>query len=314
MSIIKLKVPGSTSNLGSGFDTLGLALDLHLIVRFELLQGSAATPNGLDIRVRGEGAETILQMEHNLIVVAFDRLCRELGRERPPLRIDIENRLPLRRGLGSSGAAIIAGLVAANLFFGENFSAMELLEMACAMEHHPENASASLLGGLTVNGAENLRLQFARFVPPSDWVAACFVPDLEIATIEARAVLPEMIPHRDAVQNVQRVAMLVAAFARREPSLLRFGVQDFLHQPYRRALVPGFADICAAADKVGAYASFLSGSGSTIMAIGPSLRGKKIATAMAEVAARFALTGRTMVLKFAREGVDYTMRKRKRAN
>jgi homoserine kinase len=305
MSIIKLRVPGSTSNLGSGFDTLGLAIDLHLIVRFELLR------NGFEIHARGEGAETILQMEHNLIVVAFDRLCRELGRERPPLRIDIENRLPLKRGLGSSGAAIIAGLVAANLFFDEKFSAMELLEMACDMEHHPENASASLLGGLTVNGVENGRLQCARFVPPSEWVAACFVPDLEIATSEGRALLPEMIAHRDAVQNVQRVATLVAAFAKHEPSLLRFGVQDFLHQPYRRSLVTGFNEICAAADAAGAYASFLSGSGSTIIAIGPSQRGKKIANAMATAAAQFNLAGKSLVLKFARDGVDRVMRWRR---
>lgn len=305
MSIIKLRVPGSTSNLGSGFDTLGLAIDLQLIVKFQLMR------KGFEIHARGEGAETILQMEQNLIVVAFDRLCRELHRERPPLRIDIENRLPLKRGLGSSGAAIIAGLVAANLFFDEKFSAMELLEMACDMEHHPENASASLLGGLTINGVENGRLHCVCFLPPSEWIAACFVPDLEIATSEGRAVLPETIAHRDAVQNVQRVTMLVAAFAKREPSLLRFGVQDFLHQPYRQSLVPGFAEICAAADRAGAYASFLSGSGSTIMAIGPSQRGRKIANAMAHAAAQFNLSGKALVLKFARYGVDRVMRKRK---
>lgn len=305
MSIIKLRVPGSTSNLGSGFDTLGLAVDLHLIVRFELLR------SGFEIHARGEGAETILNLEQNLIVIAFDRLCRELHVERPPLRIDIENRLPLKRGLGSSGAAIIAGLVAANLFFDEKFSAMELLEMACEMERHPENVSASLLGGMTVSGVNNGRVQCTRFVPPSEWVAACFVPDLEIATSEARAILPESIPHRDAVQNTQRVATLVAAFAKREPSLLRFGVQDFLHQKYRKALIPGFEEIRAAADDTGAYASFLSGAGSTIMAICPSQRGKKISTAMAQAAARFDLSGKTMVLKFAREGVDRVMRKRR---
>jgi len=305
MSIIKLRVPGSTSNLGSGFDTLGLAIDLHLIVRFELLH------SGFEIHTRGEGAGTILQLEQNLIVVAFDRLCRELQIERPPLRIDIENRIPMKRGFGSSGAAIIAGLVAANLFFDQKFSAMQLLEMACEMEHHPENVSASLLGGLTVNDLENGRLQCTRFVPPSEWVAACFVPELEIATHTARALLPENIPHRDAVQNTQRVATLVAAFAKREPSLLRFGVQDFLHQKYRKALIPGFEEICAAADRAGAYASFLSGSGSTILAICPSQRGKKISTAMAQAAARFDLSGKTMVLKFAREGVDRVMRKRR---
>jgi len=306
MSIIKLKIPGSTSNLGSGFDTLGLAIDLYLIVKFELLR------EGFELRARGEGAETILQLEQNLIVTAFDSLCGELGVERPPLRIDIENHLPLKRGLGSSGAAIIAGLVAANLFFAKKFSAMQLLKMATEMEHHPENASASLLGGLTVNGVDNGRLYCTRFVPPSEWVAACFVPDLEIATSAARAVLPQSIPHRDAVQNTQRVATLIAAFARREPSLLRFGVQDFLHQPYRQALIPGFPEICAAADQAGAFASFLSGSGSSIMAICSSRSVKKISMAMAQAAAQQGLSGKAMILRFAHEGVDRVLQKRKR--
>lgn len=311
MSIIKLRVPGSTSNLGSGFDTLGLAVDLRLVVSLEVLRQNEPA-GGFEIHARGEGAETLVQMEHNLIVAAIERLFRDLHREPPALRIDIDNHLPLKRGLGSSGAAIIAGLVAANLFCEQKLSAMELLEIACDMEHHPENASASLLGGLTVNGVENGRLHCARFLPPSDWIAACFVPDLEIATSAGRAVLPEMIPHRDAVQNSQRLDLLVAAFAKREPSLLRFGVQDFLHQPYRQSLVPGFAGICAAADGAGAFASFLSGSGSTVMAIASRQRGRRIANAMAQAAAQFGLAGRALVLGFARHGEHRVKRRRGR--
>lgn len=307
MAIIKLRVPGSTSNLGSGFDTLGLAVDLRLVVSLQVLRQNEPA-GGFEIHARGEGAETLVQMEHNLIVAAIERLFRDLHREPPALRIDVDNRLPLKRGLGSSGAAIIAGLVAANHLCSEKLSAMELLRIACDMEHHPENASASLLGGLTVNGVENGRVHCVRFLPPADWVAACFVPDLEIATSAGRAVLPERIAHRHAVQNTQRLAMLVAAFAKREPALLRFGVQDFLHQPYRQSLIPGFAEICAAADGAGAYASFLSGSGSTIMAIAPSRHGRKIADAMAQAAVPFSLAGRALVLRFARDGV---MRKRK---
>ncbi len=302
MPPLTLRVPASTSNLGSGFDALGLAIDLPLTVKFEIIQ------NGRQIQVRGEGAALIQQEENNLLLQAFDRACREIGCELPPLKIEIDNRIPLKRGLGSSGAAIIAGLVGANLLLGKKLSRQQLLNLASEMEGHPENASASLLGGLTVNGAENGEVKLQRFVPPNDWVAAAFIPDLEIATHDARRVLPETLPREEAVKNVQRVAILVSAFAKRDASLLKFGVQDWLHQPYRKALVPGFDDFIAAAYEAGAFAAFLSGSGSTILAICTKRQAKKIAEAMANVAIHYKLTGRVAVLKFARRGVQQMLK------
>lgn len=294
---LTLRVPASTSNLGSGFDTLGLAIDLPLTVKFEI--GIA----GRHIRAQGEGAALLEQERDNLLLQAFDRACREMGRELPPLRIEINNPIPLKRGLGSSGAAIIAGLVGANLLLGKKLSRPQLLNLANELEGHPENASASLLGGLTVNGVENGEVKLQRFLPPEDWVAVAFIPALEIATHDARRVLPEMLSREDAVKNVQRVSVLVAAFAKRDPALLKFGVQDWLHQPYRKALIPGFDDFIAAAYAAGAFAAFLSGSGSTILAIGAKRQAKKIAEAMASVAVQNKLTGKTAVLKFARHGV-----------
>jgi homoserine kinase len=294
-----LRVPASTSNLGSGFDALGLAIDLPLTVKFEIIK------NGRQIQARGEGAALIEQEKNNLLLQAFARVCREIGRALPPLQIAIDNRIPLKRGLGSSGAAIIAGLVGANLLLGKKLSRQQLLNLANEMEGHPENASASLLGGLTVNGVENGEVKLQRFVPPNDWVAAAFIPDLEIATPQARRVLPETLPRHEAVKNVQRVAVLVSAFAKRDVSLLKFGVQDWLHQPYRKALIPGFDDFLAAAYKAGAFAAFLSGSGSTVLAICAKRRARKIAAALAEVAIRNKLTGKAVVLKFANRGIKY---------
>jgi len=293
-----LRVPASTSNLGSGFDALGLAIDLPLTVKFE------AGIDGRHLRAWGEGAAIIEQEQDNLLLQAFDRACREMGCESPPLRIEMNNPIPLKRGLGSSGAAIVAGLVGANLLCGKKLSQQQLLDLANEMEGHPENASASLLGGLTVNGVENGVVKLQRFLPPENWVAAAFIPDLEIATHEARRVLPERLPRREAVNNVQRVAVLVAAFAKRDASLLKFGVQDWLHQPYRKALIPGFEAILAAAYEAGALAAFLSGSGSTLLAICSKRNAKKISRAMTQAGAQNQLAGRAAVLKFARNGAQ----------
>jgi len=295
---VTIRVPASTSNLGSGFDALGLAIDLPLTVKFEI--GIA----GRHIRAQGEGAALLEQEQDNLLLQAFDRACQELGCESPPLRIEMNNPIPLKRGLGSSGAAIVAGLVGANLLCGKKLSQQQLLDLANEMEGHPENASASLLGGLTVNGSEDGVVKLQRFLPPEKWVAAAFIPDLEITTHEARGVLPETLFREEAVKNVQRVAVLVAAFAKREPALLKFGVQDWLHQPYRKALIPGFDDFMAAAYAAGAFAAFLSGSGSTILAICSKRNGKKISQAMAQTAAQHHLAGRAAVLKFAKKGAQ----------
>jgi homoserine kinase len=296
MPSITLRVPASTSNLGSGFDALGLAIDLPLAVKFEIIQ------NGRQIHAKGEGAAFIQQEENNLLLQAFDRAGREMGHEPPPLKIEMNNRIPLKRGLGSSAAAIMAGVVGANLLFGEKLSQQQILNMACEMEGHPENAAASLFGGLTVNGVENGEVRSAGFIMPREWVAAAFIPNLEISTHEARQVLPETVPRQEAVKNIQRVAVLVAGLVQRDPELLKFGVQDWLHQPYRKALIPGFDDFISAAYKAGAYAGFLSGSGSTILAICSKHQAQQIAQAMAAVARQYRLSGRAEILRFAHRG------------
>jgi homoserine kinase len=296
MPSLTLCVPASTSNLGSGFDALGLAIDLPLTVKFEIMQ------KGRQIRARGEGAALIEREENNLVLQAFDRACREISQEPPALKIEMNNRIPLKRGLGSSAAAIVAGLVGANLLFDEKLSPQQILNLAGEMEGHPENAAAALFGGLRVNGVENGEVRSAGFIMPRDWVAAAFIPDLEIATHQARRVLPETLPRQDAVKNIQRVAILVAALVHRNPALLKFGVQDWLHQPYRKVLVPGFDDFIAAAYEAGAFAAFLSGSGSTILAICAKRRAPQIAEAMAKAANAHQLTGKAAVLKFAHRG------------
>lgn len=297
--IINLNLNGSTSNLGAGFDALGLAVELPLRVTCHI-DGSQT---GV-ISARGEGADEITNSDDNLIAKAFERACVAIKRKAPRLAFEIDNHIPLKRGLGSSGAAIVAGLLAANAYFDHALAQQQLLDLACELEGHPENASASLLGGLTVNGVENGGVICARFAPPANWVAACFVPDLEIATEEARRVLPSSLARHEAVSNLQSTAMMVAAFAQKNPGLLRFATRDTIHQPYRTKLIPGYDDITGAALHAGAFCAFLSGSGSTMLAICEVTRSAPIAAAMQAAAHAGNLAGRAMILPFASRAAE----------
>lgn len=299
---VSLQVNGSTSNLGAGFDALGLAVELPLRVTC-YVDGSQA---GV-ISARGEGADEIANSEDNIIAQAFERACVKINRPAPRLAFEIDNHIPLKRGLGSSGAAIIAGVLAAHAYFDGALSQQQLLDLACELEGHPENASASLLGGLTVNGVEEGSVICARFAPPANWVAACFVPDLEIATEDARRVLPSSLTRHEAVSNLQSTAMMVSAFAQKNPELLRFATRDTIHQPYRKKLIPAYDEITAAAIRAGAFCAFISGSGSTMLAICDVARSTQIATAMQTAAHAGKLAGRPMILPFASRAAEVSI-------
>lgn len=295
--ITRVKVPGSTANLGAGFDALGLAVELFLEVTFHF-----EAANTRILSAQGEGANEIAKAEDHLILQSFHYACHELKQVPPHVALEINNAIPLRRGLGSSAAAIVSGLLAANAYYENALSQQRLLDFANELEGHPENASASLLGGFTVNGVHNGRVLCERFAPPENWKAACFVPDLEIATEDARRVLPASLPRTHAIGNLQSSAMMVAAFAKQNPVLLEFAVRDYLHQPFRKTLLPGFDDILAAAMRAGAFGAFLSGSGSTMLALAESAYAEAVAAAMREAAYRHDLIGRPMTLPFALHG------------
>ncbi|MCG3156598.1 MAG: Homoserine kinase [bacterium] len=294
---IQLQVNGSTSNLGAGFDTLGLAVELPLRVICHIEGGRSGV-----LSASGEGAEEIAAARDNLILRAFAFACRRRQQPVPPLALEIDNHIPLRRGLGSSGAAIVAGLLAAEAYFGNPLAPSGILDLACELEGHPENASAALLGGMTVNGVEQGRVVCARFAPPPGWVAACFVPAREVTTEAARRVLPVAVPRQEAVANLQSVALMVAAFAQHKPGLLRLAARDTLHQPYRRPLIPAFEEITGAALQAGAFCSFLSGSGSTMLALCDGGIAPRVTAAMAGAAQAQQVPGRPLLLALAANG------------
>lgn len=255
-----ITVPGSTSNIGAGYDTLGLALQIYL--RAEI----STTAEVTKIENSGEGAETLPGDESNLIYKIYRDACTVLGATPQPLHMKVTTEIPLSRGLGSSGAAVICGIAIANELNGNKLSNQQICELATRIEGHPENVTASCEGGFTVGCFADDHLFHCKIAPPEGLLAVALIPDIEISTREARELLPEFMPYSCAVSNIQRAGLLVAALANRRFDLLREGVVDRLHQPFRKHLIPGFDEILNAAYEAGAHATFLSGSGSTILA------------------------------------------------
>lgn len=256
--MVKVRVPCSTSNLGSGFDTFGLALQLYLTVEMVVAKK-------FEIDVAGAETEGIATDESNLIHLAAQKIYHKAGLTLPPLRIRLDNNIPLSRGLGSSGAATVAGLVCANQMAGLQLSQTEILALANQCEGHPENAAASLLGGLTLNCVDVADIISEKIAVEENLQAVLLVPDITISTDEARAVLPKTVPHHDTIYNVQRSALLCHAFLERDYRNLRQAMQDRLHQPFRKHLIPGYDQIEKTAYENGALGVCISGSGSTIL-------------------------------------------------
>lgn len=255
-----VKVPATTANLGCGFDMFGLALQLYNT--FTLTVASApgwrvSVPVGLDMPIDAT----------NLFYRAARRLFEHIGIMPEALHLTLEANIPLARGLGSSSTAIVGGLVAANALTGNTVSREVLLAMAIDIEGHPDNVTPALIGGLTLSYARGV--QHAYLALPVDealrFVVA--IPDFELSTAAARAVLPAEVPRADAVFNSSRTALFVYAMHHRRYDLLATAMEDRLHQPYRATLVPGMEDAIAAGQAANALGVALSGAGPTLVAI-----------------------------------------------
>jgi homoserine kinase len=297
MNTIRIAAPATTANLGPGYDCLGMALDIWNTVEVEPLP-DGATPS---VNVSGEGAGELEAGPENLVYRSMEFLYRELGRSMPPLRIHCENDIPLARGLGSSAAAIAGGLAAANALSGSEFAPRDLLEMAATIEGHPDNVAAAVMGGLqlVVTIAHDTGESTLYTVPvsvPAELHAVVFIPETRIATADARAVLPQQLSVADAVHNMARVALLVAGMATNHPEYLAIATQDKLHQPYRQPLFPAMKLLMKAAMDAGALGAFLSGSGSTVLALTQG-REMTVAYEMAEAARQASVEGTVKVTR-----------------
>jgi len=259
--VIRVQVPATAANLGPGFDCLGMALELYNIVEFSKI------PRGLSIEVEGEGAGELACNESNLVYRAAKKVFDRIGYLPDGLRIRLVNSIPVGRGLGSSAAAVIGGIIAANRLCGAGLSQREILTLACSLEGHPDNIAPALLGGLVIYAAVDDEITWAKIALPAGLKAVVAVPDFTMSTRDAREALPHMVTMRDAVFNISRTALLVAALQQGDLSLLGTAMEDKLHQPFRVGLIPGYKKVVSAAKLAGARGVALSGAGPAIIAL-----------------------------------------------
>lgn len=281
---VVVDTPASTANLGAGYDALALALELVDRIELEVAAGP-----GLAIEIEGEGRETLPTGPENRFAVALETGLRWALGEVPSdvgWRVKMRNDIPLLRGLGSSAAATVAGLVAANALAGDPLDERRLLGLAMQLEGHADNAAAALLGGFVVVAATEGHAQAIHFDPPARLRCVFFVPSVELPTSRMRAVLPAQVPHRDAAFNVGRAALAVAAFASGRIDLLRLATEDRLHQPYRNEVFPALPALIGAALEGGALGACLSGSGSSVVAFTDAAERSTAVESALEAAAR----------------------------
>ncbi len=304
MNSIRVKAPATTANLGPGFDCLGMALDLWNsleVIPGEVIPAADLPEDGLLVDITGHGAGELAADSSNLIYRSMQFLFQEAGQELPPVSLRCHNEIPLARGLGSSAAAIAGGLVAANALSGCAFAAKDLLEMAATIEGHPDNVAAAVLGGLQLVLSGESLLYTAPIATPPELQLVLFIPEVRIATEDARAVLPSHISVADAVHNTSRIALLVAGMATNHPEYLRLATEDRLHQPDRQPLFPAMKVIFAAARDAGALGVFPSGSGSTVLALTQG-REMTVAYEMAEAARQANVAGEVKITRPTRQG------------
>lgn len=260
-----IRIPGSTSNLGAGFDTIGLALGVYLDVTVE----PAAAEDAGRLELSGEGATGAPLGPENLIHAAYRFAAGQEGIDAPPdVRFTARNEIPFARGLGSSAAAAVAGFVAFSIASGRALTNGRIVELGVAFEGHGDNVGPSTLGGLVTCCQRDDR---PPIVVRADWPAeiraVVAIPSAPLPTVEARRILPISVPRSDAIFNVQRAALFQAALAARRWDLLGEAMRDRLHQPYRESLLPGLAEAFAIEPEGELLGVAMSGAGSAVLAL-----------------------------------------------
>ena len=254
----KIRVPASSANLGPGFDALGLALGIYLDCWFERSEALA-------ISVQGRDAHAISTASDNLIWQTALSVACAAGTELPLIDLRICNDIPLGKGLGSSAAALTAGVVIADHLLGLQWDRPRILDVAAQMEGHPDNVAACVWGSIVATAMQpGERVRVVRIELPAHYSVAVVVPDFALPTVEARSVLPEYYSRQDAIFNVQRSALLMAALATGADDAFPAALEDRFHQPYRSPLVPGLAEILKLAGK-GLLGCALSGAGPSVL-------------------------------------------------
>lgn len=263
---VRIEVPATSANLGPGFDSLGLALELRDTLEAEVLG------EGLVVEVEGNGADSLPRDESHLVVRSMRAAFEALGVTPPGLRLVCHNVIPHARGLGSSSAAIVGGLALARALVTDGAVRMDddaLFRLAADLEGHPDNVAPATYGGFAISGREDDCWYAVRSPVDSRIVAAAFVPPHPVSTEVARGLLPATVPHGDAAADAGRTALLVAALHGRR-DLLMLATRDFLHQEYRRSAMPASLDLMDSLRADG-FAAFVSGAGPTVLALADAI-------------------------------------------
>jgi homoserine kinase len=297
---ITIRVPATTANLGPGFDALGLALDLW--------NEAVITPaTEFAVTVKGEGANRLASGKNNLMIRAAQRLADRARTPLPPFHADCLNAIPLSSGMGSSSAAIVTGMLAANALIENRFSRDEILNLASEMEGHADNVAPALLGGLVVATMQGRKVIVrkipvgARYIVPLR--VTIVLPDFYLPTRQARAALPKRVPMKNAVHNISRAVLVTEAFRTGDLTLLGEAMTDKLHQPYRLKLIPGAHSAMEAAKEAGAAAVALSGAGPGVIAFSSKAE-SEIGEAMQRAFEQAGLTARIFNLRASDRGAE----------
>ena len=295
---VTVEVPGSSANLGAGFDCLGVALAIVDRIEVEVRGWSRGQ---IQVSVDGEGRDEVTEDRDNRFVRGLEAAMGAARGELPEgvgWRIDMHNEIPIARGLGSSAAATVAGIVAANALLGGPLDTATQLRIAAGIEGHPDNAAAALLGGFVASAATSDGVEAIRIDAPRDLRAVLFVPERRLSTEAMRKALPGSVPYEDAVANLGAVALGVAGIATGRIDLLGRLTVDRIHEPFRAGVYPEFPRMVAAAREAGAIGACLSGAGSSILAFADSMAGiSRVEAAFVAVAADNDLDGRVLVVE-----------------
>ncbi len=294
-----IRVPATTANIGPGFDCLGAALTLYNQFKFTL-----SPQESLKITATGAEADRVATNDSNLVYQAFCKFFAHLGQTPPAVEIDIAMEVPLARGLGSSATAIVGGLVGANVLSGSPLSQDEIMQLAIALEGHPDNVVPALMGGcrLAASGLDRA-WEICELNWHSDLVPIVAIPNFELSTTEARRVLPADYSRADAIFNTAHLGLLVRGLETANTGWLKAALDDRIHQPYRQALILGYEAVRSATLSAGAHGMVISGAGPTLLALSSVANAEAVQTAMEKAWMREGVGVEVKVLQIAREGV-----------
>ncbi len=298
--MIRIKIPATSANLGPGFDCLGLALQLHNTITVE-------TDRPFQISLAGSYRDGIPADESNLVWQTMCHLWELINFPTPSVALTLENHIPPARGLGSSSAAIVGGLVAANTLAGSPFTKYELLQVANALEGHPDNVTPALYGGVTLSVPSIDGIAPRVLAQSPNLKAVVVIPNTHLNTEKSRGILPSTVSRKDAVFNISHVGLLIEAFIREDYSLIKEGMRDALHQNQRAILLPGLLETIESALQAGAYGAALSGSGPTLIALIKERSEKEVSQSMITKLEQYGVTAQAIALEIDASGATFSI-------